>query len=220
MKPGAEWVYLDLDGTLTDPFEGIGRSVLHSLTPWGIVQDPEELRGWIGPPLRDSYIAVGLSPADAEQAVTRFRERYFEVGWRENVVYQGIPEVLEDLRERGFRLGIATSKPTEPARRIADHFGLSPHLEFVAGAALDGSRDAKADVIAWARAEFGAGSGWMVGDRSHDITGGRLQGLGTIGVLWGYGSPEELGAADHVVAAPAELLSVLALGQSDVPATP
>lgn len=213
-------MYLDLDGTLTDPFEGISRSVLHSLTPWGIAQEPEELRGWIGPPLRDSYLEVGLSPADAELAVTRFRERYFEVGWSENAVYPGVPEVLEALRESGFRLGIATSKPTEPARRIADHFGLSPHLEFVAGAALDGSRDAKADVIAWARSEFGAGPGWMVGDRSHDITGGRLQGLSTIGVLWGYGSRDELEDADHFVASPGELLSVLAGRQSDTSATP
>ncbi len=205
------WVYLDLDGTLTDPYDGISRSVTHSLEPWGITQSADELRGWIGPPLRDSYVRVGLTPTQAEDAVALFRDRYFEVGWAENVVFEGVPDALLALRRLGFRLGIATSKPTEPARRIADHFGLSPLLDFVAGASLDGSRDAKADIIAWARSEFGAGDGWMVGDRSHDIVGGRDQGLETIGVLWGYGTHSELAGAGatHLAATPAELVTVL-----------
>ncbi len=209
--PTVTWAYFDLDGTLTDPFEGISRSVVHALRPWGLTQTPDELRGWVGPPLRDSFRGVGLSADEAEEAIERFRVRYFDVGWAENRVFGGIPEALEALQAAGFRLGIATSKPTEPARRIVEHFGLAPHFRFVAGASLDGSRDTKADVIAWARSEFSAGHGWMIGDRSHDIEGGRAHRMGTVGVLWGFGSAIELAdaGATHLAATPAELPGLL-----------
>ena len=206
------WVYLDLDGTLTDPYEGISKSLLYSLEPWDITFEGDSVHHLVGPPLRDTYGVLGLSSEEAERAVDRFRERYDVIGWSENRVFDGIPEALERLRAAGLRLGIATSKPTGSARRIAEHFGLSAHLEFVAGASLDSSRDAKADVIAWARSEFGAGHGWMVGDRSHDIKGGKAHGLGTVGVTWGFGGRAELeeAGADHVVEAPAELATLLA----------
>lgn len=206
------WVYLDLDGTLTDPFEGISASLTHSLEPWGFTFDEPTLRGLVGPPLRETYGALGLSPEESERAVDRFRERYDVVGWAENRVFDGIPEALALLRGAGLRLGVATSKPTEVARRIIEHFGLGEHLEFVAGASLDASRDAKADVIGWAQREFGAGAGWMVGDRSHDVVGGRAMGLGTVGVTWGFGDRDELerAGADHVVDAVAELPTLLA----------
>ncbi len=205
------WVYLDLDGTLTDPFEGITKSLLHSLLPWGISADDQTMRAWVGPPLRETYAALGLSETEGEAAVERFRDRYLEVGWSENVVFPGIPEALGTLRAAGWRLGVATSKPTEPAQRIVDHFGIGHHFEFVAGASLDKSRDAKADVIAWARSEFGAGEGWMVGDRRHDIIGGQAHGLDTVGVLWGYGGRAELEAAGatHLVSSPKDLAEVL-----------
>ncbi|NND84920.1 MAG: HAD hydrolase-like protein [Acidimicrobiia bacterium] len=205
------WAYLDLDGTLTDPYEGISKSLLHSLEPWGITFDEDSLRRLVGPPLRDTYGTLGLAPDDAELAVERFRERYDVVGWAENRVFDGIPEALGALRAAGLRLGIATSKPTGIARRIAEHFGLAGHLEFVAGASLDASRDAKADVIAWAQTEFGAGDGWMVGDRSHDIVGGRAMGLATIGVTWGFGDRAELAdaGADHIVDAVGDLAAFL-----------
>ena len=194
------WVYLDLDGTLTDPYEGISKSLLYSVEPWGVSFDEETIRPLVGPPLRDTYSKLGLSPEEGEQAVARFRERYEDVGWAENRVIDGIPEALEVLRAAGLRLGIATSKPTGSATVIAKHFGLDGYLDFIAGASLDASRDAKADVIGWARSEFGAGAGWMVGDRSHDIVGGRAWGLSTIGVTWGFGDRAELidARADHV----------------------
>jgi phosphoglycolate phosphatase len=206
------WVYLDLDGTLTNPYEGISRSLIYSVEPWGITLEDDAIRPLVGPPLRVTYAALGLSPADAELAVNRYRERYEDVGWAENEVIAGIPEALDVMRAAGLRLGIATSKPTGSATVIADHFGLSPRLEFIAGASLDGSRDAKANVIAWARSEFGAGEGWMVGDRSHDINGGRAHGLGTVGVSWGFGDRQELAqaGADHIVDAPRELADLLA----------
>lgn len=206
------WVYLDLDGTLTDPYEGLANCVRHALEPWGIGQGDEELRGWVGPPLRDSFAALGLGNDEVEAAVRRFRERYFDVGWAENAPYPGIETALARLGAAGLRLGIATSKPTEPARRIVDHFGLGEHLEFVAGASLGAERDTKADVIAWARSEFGAGDGWMVGDRHHDVEGGRAWDLGTVGVTWGYGDRDELleAGADHLVDTPADLADLLA----------
>ncbi len=206
------WVYLDLDGTLTDPYEGISKSLLHSVEPWGITLDDEAIRPLVGPPLRETYRNLGLSPHEAERAVERYRERYEAIGWAENRIIEGIPETLSTLREAGRLLGIATSKPTGSATVIADHFGLSAHMQFIAGASLDGSRDAKADVIAWARSALGAGEGWMVGDRSHDIVGGREWGLTTIGVTWGFGGRDELEAAGahHVVDSPAELTALLA----------
>lgn len=205
------WVYLDLDGTLTDPWEGISKSLVYSIEPWGITLDDETIRPLVGPPLRDTYAKLGLSDAEGERAVARFRERYEDVGWAENRVIDGVPEALEALRSGGLRLGVATSKPTGSATIIAKHFGLDGHLEFIAGASLDKSRDAKADVIGWARSEFGAGDGWMVGDRSHDVVGGRVWGLSTIGVTWGFGDREELLAADadHVIDLPAELVPIL-----------
>lgn len=206
------WVYLDLDGTLTDPYEGIAKSLLYSIEPWGIALDDDTIRPLVGPPLRDTYALFGLSPEEGEQAVARFRDRYEDVGWAENQVIEGIPEALEALRSVGLRLGIATSKPTGSATVIAKHFGLDGHLDFIAGASLDSSRDAKADVIGWARSEFGAGDGWMVGDRSHDIVGGQVWGLSTIGVTWGFGGHAELteAGADHVIDAPSELARLLA----------
>ena len=207
-------VLLDLDGTLTDPYEGISRCVAHALATLGRPPLTEaELRSFVGPPLQDRFAALGLDEADVERAVALYRERFADVGLYENRVYDGVPEALVELRAAGHRLGVATSKPTPFAERIVAHFGLDEHLEAVVGATLDGTRRAKADVVAFALDTLrghGVG-GTMVGDRAQDVVGGRAHGLRTVGVTWGFAEPGELetAGADVLVDVPARLVEAV-----------
>lgn len=203
---------LDLDGTLTDSKVGITRSVQHALRRAGIdVVEPETLTGYIGPPLQDSFVALaGFSEAEAIQAVASYREYFAETGIFENTVYPGILECLEALQSRGWRLAVATSKPTVFAERIVDHFSLRSHFEAVVGTGLDGSRRHKHQVIAAALRELGVAADEgciMVGDREHDVMAARAVGLQSVGVTWGYGSVQELSdaGADLLVHAVADL---------------
>lgn len=195
-----KYALFDLDGTLTDPVLGITNCVMYALEKFGIFPTSrEELYPYIGPPLIYSFINFhSLSAEDAEKAVTYYRERFAVEGWRENQVYDGIPELLETLRERGVHLIVATSKPEEFARRILEHFDLAKYFVFVAGSTLDGQRPEKADVIAYVRdqyPEINANNTVMVGDRKYDMEGAHSQGLPAVGVLFGYGEREELEAA-------------------------
>lgn len=203
---------LDLDGTLTDSKVGITRSVQYALRRAGVdVADSETLIPYIGPPLQDSFIALaGFSQADAIRAVASYREYFAETGIFENAVYPGIPKCLEALQARGWRLAVATSKPTVFAERILDHFSLRTHFEAVVGAGLDGSRRQKHEVITAALSELGVATDErcvMVGDREHDVTGAKTAGLRSVGVTWGYGSVQELSeaGADLLVHAVADL---------------
>ena len=196
------WKYLlfDLDGTLTDPMEGITRSVQYSLRHFGIeVTDLRRLPPFIGPPLRKSVREFyDMSDADAEVAVEKYREYYAPKGIFENRLYEGIPELLRDLRAHGATLVVATSKPTRFAEQIARHFGFADDFALISGSTPDGSRDAKADVIRHALATLGIDDpdrAVMIGDRRHDVEGAAATGLAAIGVLWGYGSREELQTA-------------------------
>lgn len=196
------WKYLffDLDGTLTDPMQGITRAVQYALRHFGIeADDLAALCPFIGPPLRNSFREFyDLSDADAEVAVAKYREYYAPKGIFENRVYDGIPTLLAELRAHGATLVMATSKPTHFAERIARHFGFADHFTLICGSTPDGSRDAKADVIRHALASLGIADrrqAVMIGDRRHDIEGAAATGLASIGVLWGYGSPEELETA-------------------------
>lgn len=202
----------DLDGTLPDWKVGITRSVQHALRRAGIdVADLETLTGYIGPPLQDSFVALaGFSEAEAIQAVASYREYFAETGIFENTVYPGIPECLEALQARGWRLAVATSKPTVFAERIVDHFSLRSHFEAVVGSELDGSRRQKHEVIAAALGQLGvaADAGCiMVGDREHDVIAAKAVGVRSVGVTWGYGSVDELNyaGADLLVHAVADL---------------
>ncbi len=209
-------IFLDLDGTLTDPKDGITRSIRHALIGLGIDPPPEDALTWcIGPPLIDSLTALaGGDPALGARALTLYRERFGSIGLFENAVYPGIPEALQALGATGARLFLATSKPHVYARRIVAHFGLGDALDGVFGSDLDGTNVHKSDLLAHALAETGGagGSALMIGDRRHDVEGARANGLSTIGVLWGYGGPEELirAGADHLAAAPADLAGLAA----------
>lgn len=193
-------ILFDLDGTLTDPGEGITKSVAYALQKYSIeVTDRSVLYPFIGPPLVDSFQKYyGFSPEQAEQAVVYYREYFRETGLFENEVYDGVEDLLASLRSAGKRVILATSKPEVFARRILDHFGLTRYFDVIAGALLDGSRMHKADVIAYALDTAGItdkSSVVMVGDREQDVKGAEKTGLPCIGVLYGYGSREELTAA-------------------------
>lgn len=205
-------VLFDLDGTLTDPFEGISNSVAYALQKFGIsVADKRGLKKFIGPPLYESFMVYyGFNKADALKSVEYYREYYAEKGIFECFLYGGIEFTLRELAKSGKRLAVATSKPEIFANKILRHFGLLEFFPSVAGATLDSSRVAKADVIKYALGKFSirADGAVMVGDRMHDILGAKENGLHAAGVLYGYGSREELvsAGADFVAETPNDIL--------------
>ncbi len=203
----------DLDGTLTDPGLGITNSVMYALRKFGInVTDRTTLYKFIGPPLKESFKTFfGFSAEKCDLAVKYYREYFSETGLYENEVYNGIPEVLTELSAKGRELIVATSKPEVFAVKILKHFGLYDCFDLVAGATMDDTRNEKADVIKYALDRFGVSdtsSAIMIGDRKHDIIGAGLNGTASIGVLYGYGSCEELTAAgaSFIAETPADIL--------------
>jgi phosphoglycolate phosphatase len=207
----------DLDGTLTDPAEGITRCIAHALTALEApVPSDAILRTCIGPPLQTTF-ADFLGTRDAAQiqrAIGLYRERFAPVGMYENVVYEGIPEALSALREAGFTLFVATAKPAVFAREILRHFGLSGLFTGIYGSELTGERSDKGELIAYLleRENVPAAQGVMLGDRRHDMEGAARCGLrAAIGVTWGYGSAAELRAAGATALCdtPAEMLALL-----------
>ena len=196
----------DLDGTLTDPGEGITNSVSYALRCFGITPPPREaLYPFIGPPLVDSFRNFyGFSDADAHKAVDCYREYYRDRGIFENALYDGIPELLRDLHAAGYQILLATSKPEHFAIQILEHFGILPRFHHVAGALMDESRTKKNEVIAHALAISGANpaEALMIGDREYDVLGAKEFSIPTVGVLFGYGSREELETAGAAYIAP------------------
>lgn len=190
-------ILFDLDGTLTDPAVGITNSVMHALKKYGItVEDRCELYKFIGPPLHESFERFyGFSREEALRAVDYYREYYRDRGIYENIVYNGVEDMLRKLYEGGKKIILATSKPEIFAREILRYFNLEKYFYYSAGANLDGSRTDKAEVIEYALREGNVqdiSTAVMVGDREHDIIGANKNGIDSIGVLFGYGSREEL----------------------------
>jgi phosphoglycolate phosphatase len=185
----------DLDGTLTNPKTGITRSVQYALDKLGQpVPDADALAWMIGPPLIASFTKLLGGPEDAPEALRLYRERFGVTGLFENEVYEGIPALLRDLRERGIRLFVATSKPHVYARRILEHFDLSQFFSEIYGSELDNRNADKRDLIRHIldRERFDPAQAVMIGDREHDAIGAKANGLASIGVTWGYGSRQEL----------------------------
>lgn len=191
------WVLLDLDGTLTDPKPGITQCIAHALQSLGHEVPPLDNLTWcIGPPLRSSFCElIGEDQADAALAI--YRERFSTIGLYENSVYPGIPECLARLVASGLRLALATSKPRVYAEKILTHFNLDHWFTAVYGSELDGTRSAKEDLIRWILDQemVKPEEAVMVGDRRHDVVGAGACGLRAVGVLYGYGSREELESA-------------------------
>lgn len=196
----------DLDGTLTDSAEGIFNSVAFALQKMQQPVPPQEvLLQFLGPPLVQSFAQFcGFSPAQAEEAVKLYRVYFTQHGMWENRVYPGVESVLQALLHRGKRLAVATSKPEPFARQILERFGLSGYFARIAGAAMDNTRSAKADVIRYAldTLHVSPGQAIMVGDRKHDVLGAAACGMDCVGVLYGYGSEAELCAAGAKYLAP------------------
>lgn len=211
--PQFDTVLFDLDGTLTDPAEGITNSVAFALERFGVsVADRRELLPFIGPPLKESFMHFyGMDDARAEQAVADYREYFAPKGIFENAVYPGVADMLCALRAAGTRMVLATSKPEVFARQILEHFGLLEQFDAVCGSELDGRRTDKAEVIAEALRRCPGEHPVMVGDRLHDVAGAKKNGLPCIGVLFGYGGREELqtAGADWLVEDVQELKNLL-----------
>ena len=188
----------DLDGTLTDPAEGITACIQHSLQALGQGNVPmkSDLRRFIGPPLQETFAELLRTSDEAwiDDAIARYRERFSVTGLFENELYAETLEGLACFQGAGHRLWVATSKPEVFAERIIDHFELTRFFQKVYGSELDGRNSAKTDLIAHVLLAEGLDPGQtcMIGDRSHDIVGGRANGVRTIGVLWGFGSEDEL----------------------------
>ncbi len=209
-------ILFDLDGTLTDPAIGITNSVIHSLKKYGIDNvSREELYKFIGPPLHESYQKFfGFSEEESFRAVEYYREYYKSKGIYENLLYEGIEDLLKAIKESGKKIVLATSKPEIFAREILRYFKLDSYFTFAAGANLDGSRTVKAEVISYALDSIGITDFTdvvMVGDREHDIIGAKTVGIDSVGVLFGYGSREELenAGADYITDTVSELKSLL-----------
>lgn len=188
-------ILFDLDGTLTDPFLGITRSVAYSLKSFGIeVDDLETLKPFIGPPLDVSFREYyHMDEAQSWKAVEKYREYFSKKGLFENKVYEGMEGFLQSLLNMDMKLYVCTSKPEVFAKEILDHFSLTPYFTGIYGATLDGSLKNKGDVIAHCikQEQLNIQDCMMVGDRQHDIVGANQNQIPCIGVLYGYGSLEE-----------------------------
>ncbi len=199
-----KFILFDLDGTLTNPYEGITKSVQYSLASFGIDEKQENLKRFIGPPLTWAFKEYyGFNDETTAQAIKKYRERFSEKGIFENDLYEGIPELLDILKKSGKEIILATSKPIEFSEKIIDYFGLTKYFSFMAGSTLKGERDTKAEVIEYALNEMNItdlSKAVMIGDREHDIFGAKANNIDSIGILYGFGSREEFekAGADYI----------------------
>ena len=214
MMKNFDTLLFDLDGTLTDSAEGILKCLINAVEKMGF-EVPEDTNKFLGPPIRQSFAEfIGMNEEQIDEAVRIFRERYSTVGLFENRVYEGIPEMLERLKNGGKRLMVATSKPEVYAVRILERFGIAPYFEIVGGAELDSSRDYKHEVIEYVLAKANITDRsrvLMIGDRRQDVLGAHKTGLKCMGILWGYGPIEELNGAgaDFIAETPVKAADML-----------
>ena len=206
-------ILFDLDGTLTDSGEGITKCAALALGHFGLpIPAPSEMRKFVGPPLRDTFMKYGVKKEDVEEAIRVYRSRYTTVGKFENFPYPGIRELLEKLKNQDHRLFVATSKPEHMSVEILDKFELSQYFEIIAGATLDKGRDSKEAVIAYLLERTGGvDSAIMVGDTAFDVLGAKAHGIPTIGVAWGYGEVKDMvdAGAAAIAGNPEELYHLL-----------
>ncbi|HEU0074803.1 MAG TPA: HAD hydrolase-like protein [Dehalococcoidia bacterium] len=208
-------IFFDLDGTLTDPTEGITKSVQYALAKFGIATDLDQLRSFIGPPLHHSFMAeYGFDEPTSRRAVEAYREYFGDRGIFQNRMFEGIPELLQGLRRAGGALCVVTSKPTVYSEQIVRHFGLDAFFDAVIGPGLDLSNAEKATLVRRAMDRYAghAPAGFvMVGDREHDIIGACANAIDSVGVTYGAGSRQELTAASatHIVDTLADLEALL-----------
>lgn len=192
-----QYILFDLDGTLTDPMIGMTNSVAYALKHFGIIEnDRTKLYKFIGPPLKYSFPEYyGLSDSDTDIAIEKYREYFGEKGIFENKLFPGVPQMLQQLKEMGKKVILATSKPEPYAYRIIEHFGIDKYFDFVGSATMDSSRCKKIDILQYVITSNNITDidlAMMVGDRKYDIEGAHHFGMQAIGVLYGYGTRAEL----------------------------
>lgn len=211
-------ILFDLDGTILDSGLSITNSVMYVLEKYGIpVENRTKLYSFIGPPLMESFQTYcNFTPEQAADAVVLYRKHYIDdKAMFESEIYPGISELLKTLKNNGKTILLATSKLAVLAEQILEHFGLRDYFDFISGSNLDNTRGTKEEVIEYALEQSGATSGdsiVMIGDRKYDILGAKTYHIDSIGVLYGYGSKEELekAGADYIVADVMELEKILA----------
>ncbi|WP_026508337.1 HAD-IA family hydrolase [Butyrivibrio sp. MC2013] len=194
-----KYVLFDLDGTLTDSGLGITKAAQYALEDQGIHEpDASRLSFFVGPPLNVTFTEkYGMDEAQAKQAVAKYREYYIPTGIFENELYEGVPEMLRDLKEAGLHLAIASSKVQSQVMRVLKHFDIDSYFEVVVGSEPDGRRSDKREVVEEALRQLMANADEtaMVGDRKFDMAGAKAYDLMAVGVSYGYGSYVELRAA-------------------------
>lgn len=211
-----DYILLDLDGTITNPKLGITKSVQYALSAMNIlVEDLDTLTKHIGPPLKYSFMEYyDFNEADADNAVTKYREYFKKTGMYENEVYEGMEQLLNNLKKAGKILIVATSKPEELAKEILEYFHLDHYFDDICGATFDDQRSRKEDVIRYALGKNkikDLSKVVMVGDRKYDITGAKEVGVASIGVLYGFGSRVEFeeAGADRIAETVEQLYDVI-----------
>ncbi len=214
-----DYVLFDLDGTVTDSFEGVTNCVSFALESFGIhIADKTELSCFIGPPLFEQFKSFAkFNDTEAGKAVKKYRERYSVTGWKECKLAEGTEELLQNLKKRGKTVALATCKPEKYAKMILDYFNISEYFDFIGGAELDTKgRTDKYDVIEYVISnlkisEMNRSKTVMVGDTLYDIDGANAAGIASIGVLFGYGTKEELKAhgADYIVKSMKEIINII-----------
>ena len=219
-----QYLLFDLDGTLTYPALGITNSILYALREMGVEPpERESLYQFIGPPLAKTFLEF-FPEEKVQEAIDTYRVYFRAKGMFENTVYDGIPELLRELKARKIPAAVATSKPEEFAVTILEHFGLAEYFTVIGGASMDGSRGEKQQVIEYVLNKLDNGTSefdisarkcqvsrseyLMIGDRKYDMEGAKAFGMTALGVSWGYGTREELteAGADMIADTPAELL--------------
>lgn len=210
------YILMDLDGTITDSMEGITKSIQYALNHFGIeVDDLNDLRKFVGPPLKESLMEFyHFDEIQAEEGVTKYRERFADIGMYENAVYKDMKPLLKQLNDAGKQIMLATGKPTFYAEKILLYFDLKPYFTFVGGSNLDGTLSHKDEVIRYvleSNSIRDLSQVVMIGDRKYDIQGAKETGIDSIGVLYGYGDRQELmtAGANQIVSSVKELATLL-----------
>lgn len=216
MNNNFEYILFDLDGTITDSGEGITKSVQYALKYFDInVEKLEDLNKFIGPPLKDSFKKFyNFDDDKAELGLKKYREYYAEKGIFENSLYDGVVDVLEDLKKNNKTIILATSKPEVYAKQILEYFKVDKYFTFAAGSDFEETRVKKGEVIKYALEEAkisDLSKVVMVGDREHDIIGAKENNIKSIGVLYGYGDVVELtqARAEYIAKTPKEILNIV-----------
>jgi len=201
-------IAFDLDGTLSDPAKGLVQGFVYCFKKLGIPYDDEEsLRKYIGPSLYDEWQEdFGFTPEEANAAIEVFREYYNIYGWWDNVMYDGIPEMLDSLKRAGKKVVLATSKPLDTAKKVLELFGLTRYFDFIGGA-ISHENDQKWQVLNWSLSEVGVdlcdpdslAKCIMVGDRKYDAEGAQICGIDSMGVLYGHGTEKEMTSSGFTV---------------------